>query len=65
MRVAEFARAAQVGRVVHAHAAGALHQRLQDQRADLAGMRVEAALASASAAARARSQPALSPGSAR
>jgi type II secretory pathway pseudopilin PulG len=48
--VAQFARAAQVQRVVHAHAAGALHQRFQDQRADLAlGMR-SSSVASASAA---------------
>ncbi len=36
VRVADLAGAAQVGRMEHAHAAGALHQRLEDQGADLA-----------------------------
>ena len=41
VRVAEFACASQVLGIVHAHAAGALHARLQDQRADLAGIAFE------------------------
>lgn len=41
MHVAQFAYAPQVGRVVHAHAAGALQQRLQHQRADFSGVLVQ------------------------
>ena len=38
VRVAQLTHAAQVVRVVHAHAAGALHQGLQDKGTDFAGM---------------------------
>ena len=41
MAVAGRARPAQVIGVIHAHAAGALHQRLEDQRRDLLGLRGE------------------------
>src|SRR3546814_396191 len=43
VHVAQFAHALEVHRVVHAHAAGALHARFQDQRADFARMLVEQA----------------------
>ena len=39
--VAQRAQAAEVARVVHAHAAGALHQRFQDHRAHLAGVALQ------------------------
>ena len=39
--VAELAHAGQVVRMMHAHATGALHARLDDHRADLAGVTVE------------------------
>ena len=39
--VAERAQAGQITRIVHAHAAGALHQRLDDDRADLARVAFE------------------------
>ena len=41
MRIAQFTHPAQVGRVVHAHAAGALQQGLDDHRGDLTRMAVE------------------------
>ena len=44
VQIAQFAHAAQVSRMMHAHAAGALHQRLDDHRADFAGMRVQQGL---------------------
>ncbi len=43
MGVAQLAHALEIHRIVHAHPAGALHARLEDQRADLAGMLVEQA----------------------